>query len=75
MNPPDVNAPPAPAANPSTSTFNTLQSSGTQPPPQRKSRWVGTVVALVLVGLVGGGAWYLVQRANGGGGEGGKSGM
>lgn len=75
MNPPDVNAPPASAANPSTSPFNTLQSSGAQPPPQRKSRWVGTVVALVLVGLVGGGAWYLVQRANGGGGEGGKSGM
>ena len=74
MNPPDVNAPSAPSATPPAPTSSTSQPVGVQPP-QRKSRWVGTVVALVLVALVGGGAWYLVQRANGGGGEGGKSGM
>ncbi len=62
MNPPEDNAPPTPSA-----AHSTLASSP-QPPsslPQRRSRWVGTVVALVLVGLVGGGAWYLVGRANG----------
>ncbi|MDP3230906.1 MAG: efflux RND transporter periplasmic adaptor subunit [Acidovorax sp.] len=38
--------------------------------PPRRSRWVGTTVALLLVLLVGGAAWYLVKRANGDPGEG-----
>ena len=53
MNPQEVNAPPAsphPAASASAAP--------------RRSRWVGTVVAVVLVALVGGTAWYLVQRAH-----------
>ena len=56
MNPQEeVNAPaPQPAVPP-------------QPPqaPRRRRRWLGSVVALLLVALVGGAAWYLVQRANG----------
>lgn len=54
MNPQEVNAPPPSAIPPA-------------PPgkPQRQSRWVGSLLALVLVGLVGGAAWYLIQRANG----------
>ena len=54
MNPQEVNAPPPSAMPPA-------------PPnhPRRRSRWVGTLVALVLVALVGAAAWYLVQRANG----------
>jgi membrane fusion protein, multidrug efflux system len=39
-------------------------------PPPRRSGWVGTVVALLLVALVGGAAWYLVKRDNGDPGEG-----
>ncbi|WP_440110698.1 efflux RND transporter periplasmic adaptor subunit [Acidovorax sp. BL-A-41-H1] len=54
MNPQEVPAP-VPASPP--------PAPGAKP---RRSRWVGTLVALVLVALVGGGAWYLVQRANGG---------
>ena len=53
MNPQEVNAPPAsphPAASASAAP--------------RRSRWGGTVVAVVLVALVGGTAWYLVQRAH-----------
>ena len=54
MNPQEVNAPP----------------SAPQPPdrhrqPRARSRWVGSLLALVLVALVGGAAWYLIQRANG----------
>ncbi|KQO24728.1 secretion protein HlyD [Acidovorax sp. Leaf76] len=56
MNPQEeVNAPaPQPAVPP-------------QPPqaPRRRRRWMGSVLALLLVVLVGGAAWYLVQRANG----------
>lgn len=54
MNPQEVNAPPPSAIPPA-------------PPgkPPRRSRWVGSLLALVLVGLVGGAAWYLIQRANG----------
>ncbi|CAN7289915.1 efflux RND transporter periplasmic adaptor subunit [Acidovorax sp. LjRoot129] len=59
MNPPEVNAPPPPAIPPAP-----------QAKPPRRSRWVGSLVALVLVGLVGGAAWYLVNRANSDGGEG-----
>ena len=64
MNPQEVNAPP----------------SAPQPPdrhrqPRARSRWVGSLLALVLVALVGGAAWYLIQRANGGlGGAGGAPG-
>lgn len=59
MNPQEVNAPPPPALPPA-------------PPkhPPRRTRWVGTLVALVLVALVGGAAWYLIKRANGEGGDG-----
>ncbi|RZJ15337.1 MAG: efflux RND transporter periplasmic adaptor subunit [Acidovorax sp.] len=53
MNPPEVNAPPPPAIPPAP-----------QAKPPRRSRWLGSLVALVLVGLVGGAAWYLVNRAN-----------
>ena len=54
MNPQEVNAPP----------------SAPQPPdrhrqPRVRSRWVGSLLALVLVALVGGAAWYFIQRANG----------
>src|SRR3989344_4196354 len=54
MNPQEVNAPPPSAIPPA-------------PPgkPPRRSRWVGSLLALVLVGLVGGAAWFLFQRANG----------
>ena len=65
MNPQEVNAPP----------------SAPQPPdrhrqPRARSRWVGSLLALVLVALVGGAAWYLIQRANGesGGPPGARSG-
>ena len=37
------------------------------PPPRR---WKGSLLALLLVALVGGAAWYLIQRANGGAGSG-----
>ena len=47
--------PPAPPADP-----------GAKP---RRSRWVGTLIALVLLALAGAGAWYLVQRADQGGDE------
>jgi len=59
MNPQEANARPPSAIPPA-------------PPnhPPRRSRWVGTVVALLLVALVGGAAWYLVKRANGDPGEG-----
>ena len=60
MNPQEVNAPPPPPALPP----------APPPHPPRRSRWVGSLVALVLVALVGGAAWYLIQRANGGGAEG-----
>ena len=40
-----------------------------------RRRWRGSLLALLLVALVGGGAWYLIQRANGGlGGAGGAPG-
>ena len=54
MNPQEVNAPPPSALPPA-------------PPgkPPRRSRWKGILLAVVLVGLVGGAAWYLIQRANG----------
>jgi len=61
MNPPEeVNAPPPlPAIPPAPPQ-----------PPRRRSRWVGSLLALALVALAGGAAWYLVQRANGDSGEG-----
>ncbi len=34
-------------------------------PPGRRSRWLGSLLALVAVAVLGGAAWYLVQRANG----------
>ena len=47
-------------------------------PPPRKTRWLGSLVALVLVGLVGAAAWYLVNRPDaeerGGPGRGGPGG-
>ena len=33
------------------------------PPPRR--RWVGSLLALALVAMLGGAAWFLVQRSNG----------
>ena len=54
MNPPQDNAPPPPA-DPSATPVRT----------RPRSRWLGSLLALVLVGLVGGLAWYLIQRANG----------
>ena len=61
MTPPEeVNAPPPlPAIPPA--------------PPQplrRRFRWAGSLLALALVALAGGAAWYLVQRANGEGAAG-----
>lgn len=53
MNPQEVNAPPPPGPTPEPA-----------PPPRRRSRWVGSIVALLLVALVGGAAWYLIRRAN-----------
>ncbi len=32
-------------------------------PPRRRSRWLGTVVAVGTVALIAGAAWYLVQRS------------
>ena len=58
MNPQEVNAPPPSAIPPA--------SPGPAP---RRSRWVGSLVALALVALVGGAAWYLVNRGSSGGGE------
>ncbi|WP_422845880.1 efflux RND transporter periplasmic adaptor subunit [Acidovorax sp. M2(2025)] len=52
MNPQEVNAP--------------IPSSPPPAPPSRPSRrrrWLGSLLALALVGLMGGGAWYLVQRS------------
>lgn len=54
MNPQEVNAPPPSAIPPAPSGK-----------PPRRSRWVGSLLALVLVALVGGAAWYLIERANG----------
>ncbi|MBV7453653.1 efflux RND transporter periplasmic adaptor subunit [Acidovorax sp. sif1233] len=64
MNPQDVNAPPPSAIPPAPAA-----------PPPRRSRWVGSLLALVLVGLVGGAAWYLVQRSGGEQGAGPGRGM
>ncbi len=54
MNPPEVNVSPPPAIPPAPSGK-----------PPRRSLWVGSLLALVLVALMGGAAWYLIQRANG----------
>ncbi|GKS83754.1 efflux RND transporter periplasmic adaptor subunit [Acidovorax sp. SUPP1855] len=50
-------------------------------PPSRRSRWLGTLLMLAVVALLGGGAWYLVQRSTapagamrGAGGPGGPGG-
>lgn len=59
-------------------------------PPARRRRWVGSLLALLLLVALGGGAWYLVQRSKtpvpgaggpgagggrpGGGGPGGRAG-
>ena len=64
MNPQDVNAPPPSAIPPAPAA-----------PPPRRSRWVGSLLALVLVALVGGAAWYLVQRSGGEQGAGSGRGM
>ena len=55
MNPQEVKATPPSAIPPASPT-----PSGKPP---KRSRWVGSLVALVLVGLVGGAAWYLIQRS------------
>ncbi|PJI98546.1 multidrug efflux system membrane fusion protein [Acidovorax sp. 69] len=55
MNPQEVKATP-PSANPPASPTPSHKSA-------QRSRWVGSLVALVLVGLVGGAAWYLIQRS------------
>lgn len=39
-------------------------------PPHRRSRWLGTVVAVGTVALIAGAAWYLVQRSQAPGGGG-----
>lgn len=36
-------------------------------PAGRRTRWLGTLLALLAVALLGGAAWYLVQRASGDG--------
>ena len=52
MNPQEVNAPHPSSPPPA-------------PParPSRRRRWLGSLLALALVGLLGGGAWYLVRRS------------
>ncbi|UCU98146.1 efflux RND transporter periplasmic adaptor subunit [Acidovorax radicis] len=55
MNPQEVKATPPSAIPPASPT-----PSGK---PAKRSRWVGSLVALALVGLVGGAAWYLIQRS------------
>ena len=68
MNPPEANAPLTPLVTPPASGAQP-----TNPPePRRRSRWVGTVIALLLVVLVGGGAWYLTHRSSGEQGGGGR---
>ena len=32
-------------------------------PPVRRRRWVGALLTLLLLAILGGGAWYLIQRA------------
>ena len=59
MNPQEVNAPKPPSLPPSPPSM-----------PPRRSRWIGSLVALVLVGLVGGAAWYLVNRSEAESGDG-----
>lgn len=59
MNPQEVKASPPAAIPPAPSGK-----------PPRRSRWVGSLLALALVALMGGGAWYLIQRANGEAGAG-----
>lgn len=69
MNPPETNVPPTPSASHPTSA----PLPAPLPEPRRRSRWVGSLVALVLVAVVGGGAWYLVNRSTGDkGGAGGR---
>ena len=52
MNPPEEAPAPAPPTQPT-------------PAPHPRRRWRGSLLALLLTALVGGGAWYLIQRANG----------
>ena len=70
MNPPEVTVPPAPSATPNTSP--PLPSPAPPPELRRRSRWVGSLVAVVLLALVGGGAWYLIKRSSGEQGAGGR---
>ncbi|MFY3383692.1 efflux RND transporter periplasmic adaptor subunit [Paracidovorax sp. MALMAid1276] len=65
MNPPEAHAPQPPSRSPSSAPPLPPSS-----PPPRKTRWVGSLVALLLVAAVGGAAWYLVQRSQGEGGGG-----
>lgn len=46
------------------------------PPPSRRRRWIGTLIALLVVALLAGGSWYLIKRppAAGAGGFGGPGG-
>ncbi len=70
MNPPEVTVPPPPSATPHTSP--PLPSPAPPPELRRRSRWVGSLVAVVLLALVGGGAWYLIKRSSGEQGAGGR---
>ncbi|MFN4120174.1 efflux RND transporter periplasmic adaptor subunit [Acidovorax sp.] len=64
MNPQEVNAPQPPSPAPAPSNLPPAS------PPPRKTRWLGSLVALALVAAVGGAAWYLLQRSQGDAGAG-----
>ncbi|MCW5254974.1 efflux RND transporter periplasmic adaptor subunit [Verminephrobacter aporrectodeae subsp. tuberculatae] len=71
MNPQEVSTPP-PTASSASSALSTLPAPLPPPaaaPPARRLRWVGSLVALLLAGLLGVAAWYLVGRVQGGRGQ------
>jgi multidrug efflux system membrane fusion protein len=67
MNPQEVNAPQPPSRTP---TSPPLPPASPVPPRSRRIRWLGSLLALVLVAAVGGAAWYLTQRSQGDAGGG-----
>ncbi len=70
MSPQDDSSPAAPAHPPA------ADAAASAPPPlRRRNRWLGATLAIGAVALLGGAAWYLVQRAQapaGGGFPGGR---
>ncbi len=71
MSPQDDSSPAAPAHPPAADAA----ASAPPPPLRRRSRWLGAALAIGAVALLGGAAWYLVQRAQapaGGGFPGGR---